>query len=148
MYRSMTMEDIDAVMALEAKTLHGRWTRKHFEYELNENEFAYLYVCEKDNNIIGFIDFWITFECCQLSAIAVDETYRGLGYAQGLMQIMMKQANQDGCERVMLEVRTSNKTAQQFYQKLDFYEMNRRKNYYNDNGEDAIIMAKALEGEW
>ena len=63
-----------------------------------------------------------------------------------MMQKMESIANQEGCERITLEVRVSNTAARSLYAHYDYMELNIRKGYYSDNGEDALVMCKALGG--
>lgn len=142
----MKAEDIPAVMEIEEICFTSRWNEEMFLYEVEDNEFgSFLVYCENDK-IIGFIDFWITFETCQLANLAIHPDYQRHGYAKELMDTMVTYAENAGCETIMLEVRVSNLAARRLYEAYDFIEMNIRKGYYNDNGEDAIVMCKALGG--
>lgn len=146
MLRKMLEKDLDAVLQIEEKVFHGRWNRNHFLYEINENEFAYLYVLEKNDQIVGYFDLWITFETAQVATIAIAPDMQRKGYGTYLMEEMVKMADRELCETMMLEVRVSNSKAIALYEKNGFIQMNIRKGYYNDNNEDAIVMVKALGG--
>ena len=146
MIRRMKAEDIPAVMKIEEICFTSRWNESMFLYEIEENEFGSFFVYCVDERIVGFIDFWITFETCQLANLAIHPDAQGHGYAKELMDTMVRYANEAGCENIMLEVRVSNQAARHLYASYDFIEMNIRKGYYNDNGEDAIVMCKALGG--
>ncbi|MGX8833455.1 ribosomal protein S18-alanine N-acetyltransferase [Amedibacillus sp. YH-ame6] len=146
MIRKMTIEDIRAVMDIEEVCFTSRWNEEMFLYEIEENEFGSFFVCEDEGTIVGFIDFWVTFETCQLANLAVHPTYQKKGYAKEMMEQMITLASKAGCETIMLEVRVSNQKARYLYESFDFFEMNIRKGYYSDNGEDAIVMCKALGG--
>lgn len=138
--------DIEVLLGIEERCFTSRWTEAMFLYEIEENEFGKFYVLEEDGILIGYIDFWITFETCQLANVAVDLPYQRKGYSRKMMDLMIDEANKEGCETIMLEVRPSNTAARKLYESYDFIEMNIRKGYYSDNGEDAIIMCKALGG--
>lgn len=142
----MKVEDIDDVIQIDAISFPVSWNKEQYIYELEENEFAQLYVLEEDHRIIGYIDFWITFEICQLAKIAVDPKFRGQKKAHELMDIMIDQANKNDCETISLEVRVSNQAAHKLYEAYDFIKVNVRKNYYQDNGEDADLLVKAIGG--
>lgn len=146
MIRKMRIEDCFIVSQIDAECFPIPWTKEQYEREFNENEFAYLYVLEDNNKIIGFIDFWITFDCCQLAKIAVLPSYRGNHYAHLLMDKMIDKAEQEHCEIISLEVRISNSAAHKLYEAYDFIKVNVRKQYYQDNGEDADFLIKALGG--
>ena len=146
MIRKMCAQDIQEVMKIEERCFTSRWNEEMFLYEMEENEFGSFFVYEKDHRVIGFIDFWITFETCQLANLAIHPDAQGQGYSKELMDRMVDYANRAGCENIMLEVRVSNHKARGLYESYGFIEMNIRKGYYNDNGEDAIVMCKALGG--
>lgn len=148
MIRKMEERDIGAILEIEERCFTSQWTAEMFLYEIRENEFGHFYViCEADK-IVGFIDFWITFETCQLANVAIHPDYQRRGYSKLLIDKMIDMANDMKCEKIMLEVRRSNKNAKQLYTSYEFIEMNIRKGYYSDNGEDAIVMCKALGGNW
>lgn len=147
MIRNTVEQDIHAIIEIEKLCFTSQWTYEMFLYELHENEFGHFYVLCDENHVVGFIDFWITFEICQLANIAIHPAYQGRGYSKKLMNIMIKVANAHQCETIMLEVRVSNNTAKKLYKSYEFIEVNIRKGYYSDNGEDAIVMCKALGGD-
>lgn len=146
MLRSMKEEDLEQVIEIDAQCFPVPWKIKDYSYELGDNDYAYLYVIEEENHIVGYIDFWITFDVCQLAKIAVLPAYRGKHLARKLMDQMIKDADQKQCETISLEVRVSNQSAQKLYEAYDFITVNVRKKYYQDNGEDAYVMIKALGG--
>lgn len=148
MIRKMKDEDVDQAVYIDEKCLHGRWHRRQFLYELHENPYANLYVVEEQDIVIGFLDYWITFENAQLANIAILPDYQGKGYGRALMNTMFHACEEAMCENITLEVRTSNHKAQQMYHAHGFIDINIKKGYYNDNGEDAVYMMKPLGGSW
>lgn len=148
MLRNMTKKDIEQITAIDAVCFPVPWKEKQYLYELEENDYAYLYVLEKNDQIIGYIDFWITFDICQLAKIAVLPQYQGEHHAHILMDQMIQDAQAKQCETISLEVRVSNQNAQKLYAAYDFIKVNVRKGYYQDNGEDADVLVKALGGNW
>lgn len=142
----MSVDDLERVIEIENESFTSTYNKEQYEYELNDNICAHLFVLEKDDEIVGFIDFWITFESCQLTKIAIASAYRSLGYACELMEFMFTFAENENCEAVLLEVRESNLIAQSLYASYDFIEINRRERYYSDNNETAIVMGKPLKG--
>ncbi|MEG0958986.1 MAG: ribosomal protein S18-alanine N-acetyltransferase [Erysipelotrichaceae bacterium] len=145
MLEKMQVSDLNEVLELENEVLHSRWSYDQFLYELEQNEFANLFVIRKQGELVGFIDYWITFEVCQLASIAVKEKFQRFGYASKMMLEMEKCVSHYQCESIQLEVRVSNLKAIEFYKKNGYFKINIRKNYYGDTHEDAIVMAKALE---
>lgn len=146
MIRKMTVEDLPVIEKIEQACFNDPYRMDQYEYEINDNPVASLYVYEKEGQIVGFIDFWITFEACQLCKLAVSESERGQGIASEMIDYMVDYAIEQDCEAIFLEVRKSNEIAQNLYEKHDFLVMNVRKEYYPDNYEDAIVMGKVIGG--
>ncbi len=146
MIRFVTIEDIDALCALEESLFPGDpWNRKQFLYELQENPFAKLVVEEQDGVICGYCDLWITYEQAQIANIAVKQDMQRKGIAQRLMDWMVEYAGKSGCENLTLEVRLSNTPAIALYEKHGFIKASIRKGYYAD-GESAHLMVKPIGG--
>lgn len=146
MIRKAKLEDIHNIVTMEETLFSNIWNEKQWHYEIRENMFAEVYVLEIDGNIIGYLDFWITFEICQLAKIAILTKYQHRGYAKQLIEFMIVRAEEKQCERITLEVRISNSKAIHLYQTYDFIKVNQVAHYYHD-GEDAFIFIKALGGE-
>lgn len=146
MIRRMEMSDLDTIVEIEKECFKSLYQKEQYAYELEDNPCAKLFVIEEDGVIAGYIDYWITFESCQLTKIAVAKNYRGKGYAKAMMEYMIEDAIKEKCEAILLEVRVSNEKAIALYESYDFIEINVRKGYYTDNNEDAIVMGKVIGG--
>lgn len=142
--RPMRVEDLDEIMILELQNFSSPWFKEHYEYELTENPFAIMTVLAIGEEIIGYMGVWTLFEEAQLTTITVKESYQGQGYGSMLLRECIHQAKQAGCERISLEVRVSNITAQKLYEKHGFTTINIRPQYYEDNNEDAYLMMKGI----
>ena len=93
----------------------------------------------------GFLNCWIVAGELQLNTIAVRKGWRRLGIAARLMAAMMRLAAAEGLESATLEVRSSNQAAIKLYEKFNFVLKGTRKRYYDDTGEDALIMWARIE---
>ena len=89
MIRRMTENDIDAVLELKAGEFQPAWNHDMLMSELNDNPFAQTYVLTKNDKIIGFLDFWITFETAQLANIAIETNSQRQGLGSLLMNEML-----------------------------------------------------------
>ena len=137
----MTYEDINDVLAISFLSFPISWSRDSFITEL-ENNFAY-YVVAKSNNIItGFGGTWIIIDESHITNIAVHPSFRGLGIGELILKSLIDLGISHFISSMTLEVRASNAIAISLYNKLDFKEEGRRKRYYEDNGEDALILWK------
>ncbi|OCN04429.1 hypothetical protein A4S06_11185 [Erysipelotrichaceae bacterium MTC7] len=146
MIKKMTLADLPAVLAIENQVFSSPYNEANYAYEIEDSPVANLYVYMQDEKVIGYIDYWITFDSAQLCKVAVhpDKQHQGIG--EQLMEYMFAHLD-DEVEHVFLEVRNSNKNAISFYEKLGFIEIDVRKNYYKDPTEDARIMGVMLVGE-
>ena len=75
-----------------------------------------------------------------ITTIAVRPTERGRGVGTALMLALLDAARDGGAAIATLDVRVSNIGAQRLYERLGFLPVGRRVRYYDDNGEDALIM--------
>ena len=143
--RKMMPADLDAVLAIEEATFDSPYGRKQFLYEMNENPVAYLYCAVVDNEVVGFIDFYITFDSATIVQIAVKENFRSKGIGNLLLGQLIKDcaSKAEPVEFLTLEVRASNVLAQKFYKRHKFNAVTVKKGYYDD-GEDAIYMVRSL----
>ena len=138
--RRMTMEDLDAVVAIEEATFAHPWTRADYEGELTRNKAARYLVAERNGEIAGFAGAWIILDESHITNIAVAEKYRRQGIGGAVTQALLQYLSNLGAAYATLEVRESNLAAQLLYGKLGFVSVGRRKRYYEDNGEDAFLM--------
>lgn len=144
--RAMEAVDVKRIVELEEELFTSAWGASDFLYEILENQFSYNYVCEKENHIVGYVGVWIMYEQSQITTIGVDKQYQRQGIGKALMQAMIDFAIFNNCEVMSLEVRVSNHKAISLYESLGFEIQAIRKDYYQDNHEDAYLMTKRLEG--
>lgn len=137
--RRMTMTDVDGVAAVEAATFPTPWSRDAFASEMKNVAARYL-VAEKDGRIIGYAGAWIILDESHITNIAVQKEERGQGIGRRLTHGLMQYLSNLGAAYATLEVRKSNEVAQNLYKSLGFIKLGVRKRYYEDNGEDALIM--------
>ena len=103
MIRKMIEADLAQVADLENSCFpKGGWTLEQFRYELLENPFSNLLVFEENQMIIGYIDWWITYEQAQLANIAVDPSSQKQGIGQQLLNEALQDAIEEECENMTL----------------------------------------------
>ncbi len=140
-------QDVDALVRLEEACFSVPWSRKSFEAELTGNPFSRLLVVpHPDGNdssfpLIAYLAFWLVFDELRFLNLAVDEVFRRKGLAKTLISQAIQLGLENGCKRGLLEVRASNQVAQNLYQSFQFKEYARRKFYYTNPAEDAILMS-------
>lgn len=139
-FRPMTLEDIPAVMVIEHDAFTLPWTEEAFRNELTHNHFARYMMMEWNGEPVGYAGMWTVIDEAHVTNIAVLSPFRGRKWGERLLLELMKTASQLGMKRMTLEVRVSNRVAQNLYMKMGFEPAGLRKGYYSDNQEDAMIM--------
>ncbi len=135
----MRKADVKAVYEIEVRSFRTPWSYRSLMGELKNNVAHYI-VMEKDGEIIGYCGMWVLFEEAHITNIAVHPSFRGAGYGKQLLHASMRVAASFGAEMMTLEVRETNAVAQNMYGEMDFLEQGRRKRYYTDTGEDALLL--------
>ena len=138
--RRMTIDDVPTVAAIEAATFPTPWSEDAFRKEITDNPVARYLVAEKDGAVIGFAGAWIILDESHITNIAILAEHRGNGYGRALTAALMQYLSNLGAAYATLEVRKSNVTAQNLYKSLGYVSVGVRKRYYEDNGEDALLM--------
>jgi len=136
---------LDRIRDIENLSFSAPWSLNGFLQEL-ENPVSQLWALLSDNVLLGYFCFWAVREEMQLLDLAVHPTYRGLGHGRYLLTKMIDLALSRGISRIWLEVRVSGSAARRLYKKFGFAESGRRRNYYTDPAEDAIVMSHGLAG--
>jgi ribosomal-protein-alanine N-acetyltransferase len=90
--------------------------------------------------IIGYAGMWLIVDEAHVTNVAILPAYRGKRLGEKLMSALLEHAKNRGAVRMTLEVRASNTVAQGLYSKFGFTSQGRRRNYYMDTKEDALIM--------
>lgn len=140
MIRKMHIEDVPAVYRVEEASFSSPWNEETYEHEINHNDFAHYFVVEIEREIIGYIGLWIVLDDAQVTNIAILPQYRGYKIGEKLFGYALQYTIQQGAKKLSLEVRKSNITAQNLYRKFGLVPGGVRKNYYPDDGEDALVM--------
>lgn len=137
----MTNEDVDGVFEIE-ELIHPEhhWSKDSFYNEIANKLAAYYCVKDEKSKIIGYIGFWLILEEAHVTSLAVHPHYRNLQLAQLLLIKLIEDCYKNMIKYITLEVRESNLPAISLYEKFLFSSVGMRKAYYQDNGENAIIM--------
>ncbi len=140
-----SMDDLDAMMRIEAQAFPVPWSKELFIDEF-EGLFSHVLTAKDSTNnmLCGYLCFSVILDEFHILNIAVDETRRREKIATKLLLHSIDAAKEMGAKIGFLEVRESHAIARAFYNKIGFDEVARRKKYYSDNKEDAIIMVKTI----
>lgn len=138
--RRMTVEDVSAVVELDQKSFSLPWPERSFRFELTDNPASRCWVADLDGKIVGMIVVWLIVDEAHVATVATDPEYRRQGIGKRLLSHALRSLIHEGARSSFLEVRESNIPAQELYRKFGYEQTGRRRRYYRDNDEDAILM--------
>ena len=140
----MTTEHIKDVHKIEEDCFSIPWSEKAFYDEVTKNKMSIYIIAKEDNKIIGYGGMWHVINEGHITNIAVKKEYRQKGVGSKIVNALIDIAKEKEMIGITLEVRKSNLVAQDIYKKYGFIMEGIRKEYYDDNKEDAIVMWKHL----
>ncbi len=159
----MDPADIPQVLEIDRLSFPLPWSEASYRHELTANPASHFLVmmdpqaqvqpkllarwlgARSSRKVVGYAGFWLVVDEAHISTIAVRPEYRGQGLGEQLLVALLKRALDLGAAMATLEVRVGNGVAQNLYRKYGFEEVGRRKHYYRDNGEDALLMTVRLD---
>ena len=143
-FRKMTLDDLEQVIAIDQISFSLPWPERSFYFELTDNFASRCWVAELDGRVAGMLVAWLIVDEFHIATVATHPDFRRQGLGRDLLLHALRFAREEGALTSFLEVRESNLGALEMYRKFGYVESGRRKKYYHDNGEDAILMT--LEG--
>lgn len=142
--RKAKISDLEAIKEIEDESFIKPFTKEDLLYEISQNPVSNFLVLEKDGLVVGFLDYWVTFDSATIDQIAVKKSERNQGFAKILLEKSINDLKELGeVSFFTLEVRTSNEPAINLYKSFGFQKVTIKEKYYDD-GEDAIYMIKGL----
>jgi [ribosomal protein S18]-alanine N-acetyltransferase len=139
----MTTADIGPILEIEKLSFAAPWTEGMFRQTLASPITKSLALTFEDR-IIAYIIFYLAGIEMHIMNIAVHPSFRRQGIGFEMMSRILTIARQYSVEECFLEVRESNISARSLYEKIGFTPAGRRKNYYAETNEDAIVMKLSL----
>ena len=165
----MTLADIEQVMEIEKVAFPSPWSARAYRFEVSENEHSTMLVVRpaavtsgplerlvhrtllrqnmtrrlklaRPGPVLGYAGFWLLVDEAHICTIAVHPQWQGRGLGELLLLALIERGIALGANNATLEVRVSNRVAQELYTKYGFEIVSRRRGYYSDNNEDAYIM--------
>lgn len=138
--RQAEEKDIAAIEKLEQVCFTDPWSYDSLEQDILRNKLAFYIVAEVEREVCGYVGIWNIIDEGHITNVAVSPDYRRKHIASNMLDVLIASCEEAGVERFTLEVRAGNEPAKALYAGKGFKEMGLRKGYYQDNGEDAIIM--------
>jgi ribosomal-protein-alanine N-acetyltransferase len=170
--REMRISDVPQVVGIDRESFTMPWSARTYNFEISNRDTSHMVVLEAahltpiSHNgwrgllyrlfaakspaiIVGYGGCWLIAGEAHISTIATHPDFRGRGLGELLLTGMLQRAINLGGEYSVLEVRESNLTAQKLYEKYDYKVVGRRKGYYRDDNEDALLMeARPLDAAY
>lgn len=138
------LKDLYGIFAVEKESFPKSWSLDTLRQEF-EHAFSRIFVCRKNEEVIGYICGWQIADEIHLLKIAVANKWRRRGVGSALLEKLVALSREKGVSIIYLEVRDSNVAAIKFYEKHGFSVAGRRKGYYMDSGEDALLMLRKIQ---
>ena len=142
--RNMTAREIPRVAELEKICFSQPWSEKSVAGEL-ENPLSLWLVAMDGDRLAGYVGSQTVMDETDMMNLAVDSEFRRQGVGEALVNALTASLKEMGSRCLTLEVRDSNEAARALYGKLGFREIGRRRGYYRDPREDALILRKEWE---
>ena len=140
--RRLTYADLPQVIAIERRAFSTPWSLAMFVLELSKPTGICM-AALRDGRVVGYLVCSRYDTVWHVMNVAVDDRLLRQGIATTLMEQLFAEADGPG-EQYTLEVRTSNGSAIALYERFGFRAAGRRRGYYHDNREDAVIMWRTV----
>lgn len=135
----MRRADLETVARIDRRCFPTPWLSSAYLTELSNRSACYL-VARIGPEVVGYGGQWVIMDEAHITTLAVDPAQQRRKIGERLLLALLEEAILQGASHVTLEVRENNRAAQSLYRKYGFREAAIRKNYYTDNGENAVVM--------
>ncbi len=139
--KQINEKDIDLCYGLDLNTI-SLWNKKQWANEFKK-EGTKIFGLIIANLVVGICVFQVVLDEAQISYFVVNHNYRRKGFGTYLMSYLIKECEKLNINKLILEVSSTNFTAEKFYSRFDFFTVGMRRNYYKD-GSDALLKEKKL----
>jgi [ribosomal protein S18]-alanine N-acetyltransferase len=144
MIRNVDATDLERVRTLLASVPEAAvWSADYSRLALHGD--LSVRVAEEEGIVCGLVVFRTMADEAEILNLAVDSTSRRRGIGSRLMEDVLAACKTAGVKRIFLEVRDSNDAARKFYLRIGFTEVVRRRKYYSEPMEDALVLARTVE---
>lgn len=138
----LARDDLHAIERIERRSYPTPWSRKMFEGELAKSTSICVGAFERSvpDELLGYLVVSRYVDAWHIMNVAVDPRHRRRGIARCLLNELFARTADSAMRGYTLEVRVSNAGAIRLYEELGFSIRGRRRGYYTDNREDALVM--------
>jgi ribosomal-protein-alanine N-acetyltransferase len=134
---------VEAVVALERLCFSSPWTAEQFNLAFKQEVF-HVFGLRTGGRLAAYVAFYHAADQMEILNLAVHPDLRRCGFAKRLLGLTLQIARKMGILTATLEVRQTNEAAQQLYKVFGFVQVGRRKEYYPDTREDALVLSLNL----
>lgn len=134
----MDESHIPEVVRIENDSFSTPWSATIFVRALRDEKTRTI-VALLEGRVVGYAVFWVVGDFAELGDIAVEERCRQRGVGEMLVSTVIDTCAVLGVRSLFLEVRESNRPARKLYEKKNFSEITRRRGYYTNPVEDALV---------
>jgi ribosomal-protein-alanine N-acetyltransferase len=139
--RRLAYADLPQVIAIERRAFPTPWSLAMFVLELSKSSGVCL-AATLDGRVAGYVVCSRYADVWHVMNVAVDPDHRRRGLGRALLEHLLAEVGEDAA--MTLEVRRTNASAMRLYERLGFRAAGIRRRYYQDNGEDALVMWRNL----
>lgn len=141
--KEMKEGDVGRILEIEQRSFITPWTKKMIDETLSSS-ISTGFIIEGGNILLGYIMLYSVLNEAHILNIATNPDYRRKGYATQLVRHIIEYCGKRGISDFFLEVRDSNIKAIKLYRMFGFEVVGKRKGYYTDTHEDALLMQLSL----
>jgi ribosomal-protein-alanine N-acetyltransferase len=141
-----TLDDLPGILGIEHASFPSPWSSELLKRELGRTatpqegyESAYL-AAREGNEVVGYVGMWLCWGEAHVLTLAVKPDQRRRGVGAAILEAALRHAAARGCHYATLEYRASNRAAAALYARFGFRVVGRRKGYYQDTKEDAVVV--------
>ena len=143
--RRLELSDLDAIEQIERASYRTPWSRSMFTSELAKPSSLSFGAIDETGELVGYLVLSRYVDAWHVMNVAVAPARRRQGIASALLHRLLDLTKDDALRGYTLEVRVSNTAAIELYERFGFRVKGRRRGYYTDNREDALIMWRDAE---
>jgi len=143
---SLSLSDLADIMTVENLSFAHPWTEEAFAAEFDK-PYAFFLGTRHGGRVVAVLLYWTVFPELHILSLGVHPEHRRRGLASWLLQVLIEMGPDLGCEKIDLEVREHNLAGQGLYEALGFSRVGRRRRYYTDTMEDALLYTYSFPGE-
>jgi ribosomal-protein-alanine N-acetyltransferase len=136
----MRRRHVRAVLRIEQQVYPRPWTMSLFLSELALRSSRAYFVARVGRDVIGYGGLMMSADDGHITTLAVDPRWHRRQIATRLLLVLAREAIERDVRSLTLEVRLSNRAAQELYRRFGFAPVGVRKNYYAETNEDALVM--------